>query len=60
MDAQHGDSVASTIQNNVNEIRRAKRSPFLNHPNFHWAITIQDMLAVKGLGLFEVTTVTRW
>jgi hypothetical protein len=54
VDAQHGDSVASTIQNNLNEIRRAKGIPSLNHPNFHWAITIQDMLAVKGLGLFEV------
>jgi hypothetical protein len=54
VDAQHGDSVASTIQNNVTEIKKAKGIPSLNHPNFHWAITIQDMLAVKGLGLFEV------
>ena len=54
VEPQHGDSVAATIQNNVNEIRRAKGIPSLNHPNFHWAITIQDMLAVKGLGLFEV------
>jgi hypothetical protein len=54
VEPQHGDSVASTIQNNVNEIRRAKGVPSLNHPNFHWAITIEDMLAVKGLGLFEV------
>src|SRR5688572_7439061 len=51
---QHGDSVAATIQNNVTEIRRAKGIPSVNHPNFHWAITIQDMLSVKGLGLFEV------
>ena len=51
---QNGDSVADTIQNNVNEIRRAKGIPSVNHPNFHWAISIQDMLAVKGLGLFEV------
>ena len=54
VEPQHGDSVASTIQNNVNEIRRAKGIPSLNHPNFHWAVTIQDMLALKGLGLFEV------
>ena len=51
---QHGDSVASTIQNNVNEIKRANGVPSVNHPNFHWAITIKDLLAVKGLGLFEV------
>jgi hypothetical protein len=51
---QHGDSVAATIQNNVTEIRSVKGIPSVNHPNFHWAITIQDLLAVKGLGLFEV------
>jgi hypothetical protein len=51
---QHGDSVAATIQNNVNEIRHAKGIPSVNHPNFHWAITVQDMMAIKGLGLFEV------
>lgn len=54
VEPQHGDSVSSTIQNNVNEIRRAKGIPSVNHPNFHWAITIEDLLAVKGLGLFEV------
>jgi hypothetical protein len=54
VEPQHGDSVASVIQNNVNEIRRAKGIPSLNHPNFHWAVTIEDMLALKGLGLFEV------
>jgi hypothetical protein len=51
---QHGDSVSSTIQNNVDEILRAGAVPSLNHPNFHWAISAQDLLAVKGLGLFEV------
>jgi hypothetical protein len=51
---QHGDSVASTIQNNVNAIRKVRGVPSLNHPNFQWAITVEDMLALKGLGLFEV------
>jgi hypothetical protein len=54
VEAQHGDSVASTIQHNVDEIRRAKGVPALNHPNFGWAVTVEDLLAVKGLGLFEV------
>jgi hypothetical protein len=54
VEPQHGSSVAATVQNNVNEIRNAKGIPSVNHPNFHWAITIQDLLAVKGLGLFEV------
>lgn len=54
VEPQHGDSVANTIQNNVDEIRRADGVPALNHPNFGWAVTVEDMLAVKGLGLFEV------
>ena len=54
VEPQHGSSVASTIQNNVNAIRSAKALPSLNHPNFHWAVTIEDLLQVKGLGLFEV------
>jgi hypothetical protein len=54
VEPQQGESVAATIQNNVNEIRRADAIPSLNHPNFGWAVTVDDMLAVKGLGLFEV------
>lgn len=51
---RHGSSMAETIENNVNAIRQARAMPSLNHPNFHWAITAQDMLAVKGLTHFEV------
>lgn len=35
--AKHGDSVAATIQHNVDVIRAAKGLPSVNHPNFHWA-----------------------
>lgn len=52
--AQHGDSVAATIQRNVDTIRAAKGLPSVNHPNFHWAITARDMMGIKGLKLFEV------
>ncbi|BDC49571.1 hypothetical protein F183_A18870 [Bryobacterales bacterium F-183] len=51
---RHGGSVAETIQNNVNVIREAKAIPSVNHPNFHWSITAEDLLQVKGLGMFEV------
>jgi hypothetical protein len=54
IEPQHGDTVTATIQNNVDEIRRASAIPSLNHPNFGWAISVEDMLPVKGLGLFEV------
>jgi hypothetical protein len=52
--AQHGDSVAATIQRNVEEIRGAKGLPSVNHPNFHWAITARDLMGIRGLKLFEV------
>jgi hypothetical protein len=51
---QHGDSVAATIQNNVNAIRRAEGVPHVNHPNFHWAIGANDLKTTKNLRLFEV------
>src|SRR6185503_479300 len=44
---QHGASMVATIQNNVSAIRRAGALPSLNHPNFHWAVTLDDMLAAK-------------
>ena len=51
---RHGGSVAQTMQNNVNAIREAKALPSINHPNFQWAITAEDFLQVKGIGMFEV------
>lgn len=51
---QHGDSITQIIQNNVNAIRRAEGVPHVNHPNFHWAVSANDLKAVKNLRLFEV------
>ncbi len=51
---QHGDSVVSTIQNNVNAIRKIEGVPHVNHPNFHWAIGANDIKSVKNLRLFEI------
>jgi hypothetical protein len=51
---QGGDSVASTIQNDVNAIRQASGVPHVNHPNFHWAIGAEDLKKVKNLRLFEI------
>ncbi len=54
VEPQHGDSVTSTIQNNVNAIRRVDGVPHVNHPNFHWAINADNIKAIKNLRLFEV------
>jgi hypothetical protein len=51
---QGGDSVAATIQNDVKAIRQAAGVPHVNHPNFYWSITADDLKKVKNLKLFEI------
>ena len=57
---QGGKSVRETMSNNLQAIKRQqerlKRPIFahLNHPNFGWAITAEDMAAVKEEKFFEV------
>ena len=45
---------SAIIQNHVNGTIEAGGYPILNHPNFHYAVSAQDMLPVKDLRLFEV------
>ncbi|MEX0726866.1 MAG: hypothetical protein WD065_11385 [Planctomycetaceae bacterium] len=55
-----GESVYDTMQNNVNAViaqRERTRQPMiihLNHPNFHYAITAEDLMRVRGENFFEV------
>ncbi len=49
-----GDSVVSTIQKNVNNIRKVDGVPHVNHPNFNWSITADDLKRIKNLKLFEI------
>ncbi len=51
---QRGESVAATIQNDVNAIRKVDGVPHVNHPNFNWSITANDLKAIKNLRLFEI------
>lgn len=51
---QGGANVAEIIQNDVNAIRKASGVPHVNHPNFHWSITAEDLKKVKNLKLFEI------
>jgi hypothetical protein len=51
---QGGGSVAEVIQRNVNEIRSANGVPHINHPNFDWAITAEDIKKVENNKLFEI------
>ncbi len=51
---QFGPSVRETIQRNVDAVRAAGGIPSLNHPNFGWAVTGEDVAAVRNLRLIEV------
>lgn len=55
-----GESVSDAIQNNVNALlaqRERTRRPMmihLNHPNFGWGITAEDLAPIRGENFFEV------
>ncbi len=55
-----GTSVADTIQNNTDAlIAQRERTGqammiHLNHPNFGWGVTAEDLMAVRGENFFEV------
>lgn len=55
-----GQSVAETIQNDVNaliaqrERTRQAMMIHLNHPNFVWGVTAEDLAQVRGENFFEV------
>lgn len=55
-----GESVYDTIQNNVNAViaqRERTGQPImihLNHPNFGYAVTAEDLMKVQGEKFFEV------
>ena len=47
-------TVLEAIQRNVDAIRAAKGVPSVNHPNFGWAITADELGQVQRTRLFEV------
>ena len=57
---QHGDSVRDTMQRNLDAIAahgRKHNRPVLahvNHPNFAWSLTPQDVASIRGEHFFEV------
>lgn len=57
---QGGTSVTDVIQRNVDAVlEQRKRTgqpmfPHVNHPNFGWAITVEELMAVQGERFFEV------
>lgn len=47
-------SVLETIQGNVDAIRKVNGVPHINHPNFQWSITPEELRQVKNNRLFEI------
>jgi len=54
VEPQHGSSVLDVVQRTVDAIRKAGGVPHINHPNFGWAITADELQAVRNDKLFEI------
>ncbi|MPZ21459.1 MAG: hypothetical protein GEV06_26735, partial [Luteitalea sp.] len=54
VEPQGGSSVVDVLQRNVDAIRRADGIPHINHPNYRWAITADELRQVRNNRLFEV------
>ena len=54
IDPQHGHTVVDIVQRNVDAIRKAGGVPHVNHPNYEWAISSDDLLRLERVRLFEV------
>ena len=55
-----GRSVADVMQNNLNQVLQQREEtgvpmiPHINHPNFYYSISLDDMISLKGERFFEV------
>lgn len=49
-----GSTVVEVLQRSVDGIRAASGVPHINHPNFRWALTPEDLQQVKNYKLFEI------
>lgn len=57
---QGGNSVGEVLQNNIDAVLEQRRRtgqpmvPHINHPNFIWALTAEDIMLVRGEKFFEI------
>lgn len=53
-------TVAETMQQSVDAVLQQREKtgvpmfPHINHPNFYWAVSLEDMISLKGERFFEV------
>jgi hypothetical protein len=51
---QHGSSVVDVLQRGIDAIRAEGGAPHVDHPNFYWAISADDLARLNRLRLFEI------
>lgn len=54
VEPQGGTSVVDVLQRNVDAIRHVEGVPHINHPNFRWSITADELRQVRNNKLFEI------
>ena len=60
IEPQGGNSVREVLQNNIDAVLEQRERtqqpmfPHVNHPNFVWAVTVEDLMALEGERFFEV------
>ncbi|MFY0654906.1 MAG: histidinol-phosphatase [Cyclobacteriaceae bacterium] len=60
IEPQGGGSVVEVMQNNIDAVQKQREETgvpmivHINHPNFHYSITLEDMIQIKGERFFEV------
>lgn len=60
IEPQGGNSVAEVMQNNIDAVLEQRKEtgkpmfPHVNHPNFGWAVTAEDLKKLEGERFFEV------
>lgn len=58
--AQGGESVSDVLQNNIDAVNEQRERtgvpmiPHINHPNFGWAVSPEDIMELHGERFFEV------
>ena len=51
---QGGTSVVDVLQRNVDAIRKEGGVPHINHPNFRWSVTAEQLRQVRDTRLLEI------
>ena len=54
IEPQGGTSVVDVLNRNVAAIRAGNGIPHINHPNFRWSMTREDLQQVRNNRLFEI------